>query len=57
MAILSFDQLKEHLTALDKLQLITNDGDGMIYLSDKGEAFMKKYERLCKIFDTRKIEN
>jgi len=58
MAILSYNQLKEHLTAMEKLQLLrySSDSDSKVYMTDKGEAFMQKYDKLMELFDTRKIE-
>lgn len=58
MAILSWDQLKQHLSEMEKLQLLkySNDSDSKVYMTDKGEVFMEKYNRLMSLFDTRRME-
>ncbi len=58
LAILSYDQLKDHLSELEKLQLLhySDNPDNKVYMTDKGQKFMDKYNQLMTLFDTRKIE-
>ena len=58
MVILSWNQMKRELDYLEQLQLLqyATDPDNKIYLTDKGEKFIKKYDKLMSFFDTRKIE-
>jgi predicted transcriptional regulator len=58
MAILSWNQLKDHLNEMEKLQLLkySRNSDSKVYMTDKGEAFMNKYDKLMSLFDTRKME-
>lgn len=58
LAILSYDQLKEHLSDMEKLQLLnySKNSDTKVYMTDKGQEFMDKYNQLMRLFDTRRIE-
>lgn len=58
MALLSWNQMKREINSLEQLQLLqyANDSDNKIYLTDKGEKFIKKYDKMMSFFDTRKIE-
>ena len=58
LAILSYDQLKDHLSSMEKLQLLhySDNPDNKVYMTNKGEKFMEKYDKLMCLFDTRKIE-
>ena len=58
MAIISWNQLKQHLTEMEKLQLLrySEDPDSKVYMTDKGEAFMEKYNKLMSLFDTRLMQ-
>lgn len=58
MALLSWYQLKEELDTMEKLQLLrfAENPDNKVYLTDKGQSFIKKYDKLIRIFDTRRKE-
>jgi predicted transcriptional regulator len=57
MAILSWDQLSDHLSEMEKLQLLNHskNSDSKVYMTDKGQKFMEKYDKLMTLFDTRKM--
>jgi predicted transcriptional regulator len=58
MALLNWYQLKEELDSMEQLQLLrfAEDPDNKVYLTDKGQKFVKKYDKLMSLFDTRRIE-
>ena len=57
LTMVSWKMLHKHLSGLEQLQLLryAEDPDTKIYLTDKGEEFLQKYEKLIEIFDLRKI--
>lgn len=59
MALLSWPQLMDHLNSMEKLQLLyhAEDPDKKVYMTKKGETYIKKYDKLMKIFDIKKIES
>lgn len=57
LAFLSWSKLNDELSAMDKLQLVSreNEFDKTLYITERGQKFIEKYDSLMRIFDTKKI--